>query len=550
MRLHLTCLVVLAGWAAAGPLAADVSPEEEKRLKDHKVPTDGPGLVEFFKKRGTQTISEGRLGALIEQLGDDNFFKREEASRQLTLAGTRARNRLREALKHPDLEIRYRAEQCLERIDQDVSSSLEVIASAVRLLAQQRPSGAAAALLDYLPHAENGTVVEEIRHALVALAVRDGKVEPVLVKALRDPSAGKRLAAAWALGHARVTDQLPALRKLLADPDDKVRLRLAPLLARMGEKEAIPVLVSFMDRAPGLEMGAAEEVLFRLAREKSPHLDAADADSRARYRRAWETWWKENRDRADLDVLNERARVRGHTTVVLLDDNQVIDLDAAKKTRWTIDNIQFALDVQRLTGERVLLAEYKANRVTERNSKGEVLWSHNLAEPLAAQRLANGNTLIANAQGLIEVTRAGKEVFSYTPQAGQRIMRARKLPGGEILLVTELGLLPRFVRLDRFGKELKSFGVEVRTSGGRVDLTPAGHVLIPEIYNNRVQERDMDGKIIRTISVQQPIAAFALPNGHVIVTSMTRKCAVEFDRSGKEVWEYRHDTRVSRAVRP
>jgi hypothetical protein len=550
MHLRLACLVVLAGMAGPLLLAADDAvPADEQLLKEHRAPTDGPGLVEFFRKRATETVSDARLAALVEQLGDDNFFKREEASRLLALAGGRAREVLKAARKHDDLEIRHRAEQCLERIDRDVSSSLDLLGAAVRVLALRRPAGAASALLDYLGHAENSRVVEEIRHALVVLAVRDGKVEPALVTALRDKAPRKRLAAALALCQARLADQVPAVRKLLSDSDDRVRLRVAVALARLGEKEAVGVLVSFMDRTPGLEMGRAEDVLFRLAKDKSPRLAGPDADSRRKYRQQWEAWWKDSKDRVDLDVLNENTRGAGHTTVLLLDDNQVIDLDASKKERWKIDNVQYVLDLQRLPGERVLLAEYKGNRVTERNSKGEVVWSRNVNEPLTAQRLANGNTFIANAEGLVEVTRAGTEVFRWTPPVGQKIMRARRLPGGEMLLVTQLGTT-RFVRLDRFGKELSSFGVEVNTSGGRVDLTPAGHVLIPEIYNNRVQERDMDGKIIRTLQVQQPIAAVALPNGHVIVTSMTQRRAVEYDRSGKEVWEYRRDTRVSRAVRP
>jgi hypothetical protein len=550
MRLRLACLLVLAGMA--GPLlwgADDAGSSDEKRLKDHRIPTDGAGLLEFFRKRGIETMSDARLRALVEQLGDDNFFKREEASRLLALAGGRAREALKAARKHDDLEVRYRAEQCLYQIDRDVSGSLDLLCAAARVLARRNPPGAAAALLDYLGHAESSTVAEEIHHALAVLAVRNGKVEPVLVAALRDKSPRKRLAAALALAQAKLADQLPALRKLLTDPDDRVRLRVALALARLGEKEAVAVLVSFMDHPPGLEMGRAEDALFRLARDKSPRLAGPDEASRRKYRQEWEAWWKDSKDKVDLDVLNEKARIAGHTTVVLLDAKQVIDLDANKKERWKIDNVLFPLDVQRLSGERVLLAEYEGNRVTERNSKGEVLWSRHVMSPLTAQRLANGNTMIATAEGLVEVTRAGKEVFSWTPPVGQKIMRARRLPGGDTLLVTQLGTT-RFVRLDRFGKEVHSFGVDVHTSGGRIDLTPAGNVLIPEMYNNRVQERDMTGKIVRTLAVQQPIAAVALPNGHVIVTLMLQKSAVEYDRAGKEVWEYRRETRVSRAVRP
>jgi hypothetical protein len=234
--------------------------------------------------------------------------------------------------------------------------------------------------------------------------------------------------------------------------------------------------------------------------------------------------------------------------VILLDDGTLIDLDASNRPRWEIHGLQQPLDVQRLPGDRVLVAEHGGNRVTERNSKGEVLREWKVDGPLVAQRLANGNTFIANREGLLEVDPAGKEVFSYNRPAGEWIMRARKLPNGDIALITQLGV-PRYVRLDINRKETGSFGVEVATSGGRIDLLPNGHVLIPEKENNRVVERDEKGKAVREIPFQQPIAVVYLPNGHLLLTSMTQNRAVELDRAGKEVWEYRRDVRVTRAVR-
>jgi hypothetical protein len=551
MRLRLACLVVLLAVAGSLTLAAERSTPDEKVLADHKVPGDGPALLEFFRKQTTQVLTDAQLAALVEQLGDDDFFKREEASRNLILAGPRSRKHLTPGLKHADLEVRFRATRCLKQIDNDVSASVEVMGAAIRQLARLAPAGAVRALLDYTERAEQAAIVFELRQALSALAMRDGKANPALVAGLRSRSSRRRLAAALALCAARATNQLPALRKLLED-DDAVRLPVAEALARLGQKEAVPVLISFMDRPPGPQTGPAEDVLFHLAGQKSPSLEGPDSEARTRYRRAWEAWWKEHRDRVDLDVLNDSSKVRAHTTVMLLDNNEVthvLDLDAARNVRWRIDNIPLGLDLQRLGGERVLIAEHRGNRVVERDSKGEVVWEKKITEPLMAQRLPNGNTFIASVTSVIEVDRAGKEVFSYTPPVGQRIMRARKVPGGEIWLVLQLGVA-RFVRLDRFGKEIRSFGVEVNTSGGRIDVTPAGNVLIPEIYNNRVQERDLEGRIVRDLAVTAPIAALSLPDGHILVTSMAQKRAVEIDRSGKEVWEYRRDVKVSRAVRP
>src|SRR5438067_903032 len=109
MRLRSVCLVVLLGVAGSLTLAAERTTPDEKVLADHKVPSDGPALLEFFRKQTTQVLTDAQLAALVEQLGDEDFFKREEATRSLILAGPRARKHLMAGLKHADLEVRFRA---------------------------------------------------------------------------------------------------------------------------------------------------------------------------------------------------------------------------------------------------------------------------------------------------------------------------------------------------------------------------------------------------------------------------------------------------------
>jgi hypothetical protein len=185
--------------------------------------------------------------------------------------------------------------------------------------------------------------------------------------------------------------------------------------------------------------------------------------------------------------------------------------------------------------------------VTERETKtGQIVWEHPVDSPLVAQRLANGNTFIATSSGMIEIDKTGKEVFSYAPRNGEYIMKAEKLRNGEIACVLSTS---RFVRLNTKGKELRSFSVNVSTSGGRIQVLPNDHVLVPEHRLNRVVEYDANGKFFWSVDVQQPIAAVRLPNGHTLVTSMNERRAIEFDSDKKEVWDYKGDTRVTRAFR-
>ena len=76
--------------------------------------------------------------------------------------------------------------------------------------------------------------------------------------------------------------------------------------------------------------------------------------------------------------------------VVLLDEGRVVDLDKDNQPRWSVDNLDFPLDAQVLSGDRVLVAEYQGQQVTERNIKGEILWKKTIqrspGRPAAQQR--------------------------------------------------------------------------------------------------------------------------------------------------------------------
>jgi HEAT repeat protein len=540
--------LLLFTFEAAPPLGRSDQTPEEAVLQAARIGTRSDDVQRFLRKRYLEN-TEARMRQLVEQLGDDDWFRREEATQQLRLVGIRAKRVLEAGLRSDDLEIRSRARQCLAEAELDGRAAQEWAIAAVRHLARLAPREAADLLLSCLDVAEDDAVASEMRTALVAIAVPGGKPADKLLAALKSPSPRLRAAALFALCRAADERHLDGLQRAFEDPDASVRLTAAVGLLERGRKQAITALIAEMDREGSRETAIAEDLLFRLAGEKSPKLAGPSEADRKAYRTAWLAWWKENEAKVNLDVLAEQARIAGFTTVVLLDRDEILDLDAANRVRFTLTGLGMPLDVQRLPRDRVLIAEHGANRVTERNAKNQVVWEHRVDGPLVAQRLPNGNTFIATKQELLEIDPRGNSVWTYSRPAGEQIMRAKRLPGGDTLMITQLGV-SRFVRIDRFGREKHSFGVEVYTSGGRIDLTPAGNVLIPELHNERVVERDMSGTIVREIKVEQPITALALPGGNVLITSMTQKRAYEIDRTGKEVWEYKRETRVTRAVRP
>jgi hypothetical protein len=76
----------------------------------------------------TQDVSPEALKKLIEQLGDDDFDKRQQASERLGRIGKPALKALEEAARdHVDPEVRSRAAELVRRIDRELRGELLVI---------------------------------------------------------------------------------------------------------------------------------------------------------------------------------------------------------------------------------------------------------------------------------------------------------------------------------------------------------------------------------------------------------------------------------------
>ena len=511
--------------------------------------TDGDALLTLFRNHTLHADDHPKVRALIEQLGAKSFAARERSVAELVALGHKAVPLLRQAAAGADLERSRRAETCLARI---AEGHARLPLAAARLLALRRPAGAVAALLAYVPFADNELMLEEVGTSLRTLALRDGKPEPVLVQALTDELPARRALAAEALARAGVAEALPAVRKLLDDPESSVRLRTALALVRAQERPAVGVLIRLLGDLPGDQVWPAQDLLYQLAGDNPPPTPpAADAEAGRKRRETWEAWWQQHGAAVDLAKLSADGVVHGYTVLAQVDPNnnsgKVVELGRDGKPRWQIDNLQFPVDAHVLANGRVLVAEYNGRRVTERDLKGTVLWSRdNLpGSPVNVQRLRNGHTFIATEHTLLEVNPAGTAVF--TQQVPGNITAAYKLPNGQIVCLTQQG---RCVRLDAGGKELKSFASGRGggwTSG--LDLLPNGRILISQPDRGSVAEFDAEGKQHWQASAPGITTATRAANGHTLVASFDGRRAYELDRAGKQVWEHRDNMAVFRVRR-
>ncbi len=529
---------------------------DEQILQKAKLAADGPALLDYFRKRTLAETNREQMQALIRQLGDDEFQVREHASAALVKLGARAIPFLREAEKNTDVEILRRAERCRLLIEGEAGAA--VSAAAARILARIKPAGATEVLLAYLPFVEDESVAEEIRTTLSVVGVRDSKPDPVLVKALEDRLPVKRGAAAEALCRAEVRPPvLTAVHKLLKDKDPTVRLQAALGLVPHNSKPAVETLIALLGEMDPDRSWQAQEVLYRLAGDKAPNVNlGGDQASRTACSQAWAEWWQKNKDAVDLAKAGRTPRLLGYTLLVQRDfvwkggrfqTGTVKELDANKKERWKIENLNYPVDAQLLPNNRVLITEYQGRQVTERDLKGNIKWTKNNLNgmPLSAQRLANGNTFIAMQNQLLEVDKDGKEVF--TMPRGHDIMKARKLRNGQIAVITNQG---RYALIDpKTKREVKGFSCGWVQMWGSMDVLPNGHVLVPQFNNSKVAEYDGDGKIVWQADVQWPTSVKRLPNGQTLVASLNTNQVLVLDRKGKVVWQHVGDGQVFEASR-
>ncbi|MHB1421678.1 MAG: HEAT repeat domain-containing protein [Gemmataceae bacterium] len=508
--------------------------------------TDGAALLSVVKEHSLTPELRRKVKELIAKLGDDSFTVREAADTELHRLGRIALPQLREARSNKDLETARHARRLVERIEKEPMRNLP--AAAARLLALRKPEGAAEALLTYLPLAEDENLLEEIKKSLAALAVRDGKLDAALLRALADTLPAVRATAAEALFKGGGKEGIAAVRKLLHDDAAPVRLRVALALFDIGDKDSVPVLIDLLAVLPDEQAGQAETALHQLAGDAAPQTPlGTETAEKKKCRDAWSAWWKVNRQRVDITRASERSQL-GYTVICEIGRNRIFEVDRQGKERWAIDNILGPVDVVLLPGQRILIAECNGNLVTERDFKGKILWQKQHGSPVNVQRLPNGNTFIAsNQNAIVEVDRTGKEVYRINRVPGG-VLSAYRSRHGDIICLTHGN---QCLRMDTTGKVLKTFTSNHNGNClGGLDLLPNDHILVPQTGFDKIVEFDREGKVIREVKAPSPTMAMQLPNGHILASNRNTGGQVyEVDRAGKIVWEYKGVNQVFRVRR-
>jgi HEAT repeat protein len=418
-------------------------------------------------------------------------------------------------------------------------------AGAVEKVEPAEISAAIQALLGYVPFADDGAVEEEVINALTLLCLRDEALDPLLVMALSDPLPARRGAAAMVLGRVGTSEHLPGIRKLLDDSAAAVRFRAAQgLLTAKDNAGVAPLIALFHEMAP-TQLWQIEDQLHRIAGERAPHASLGDASpgARAKVARAWHEWWAVNSSQLDLtragadDAFLGLYLICEYDSAVGMPGGQVWETARDGQERWKLTGLLGAMDAQLLPNGHILVAENSASRVTERDKNGNILWEHKTpgGNPVACQRLANGNTFIATYNQVMEISPDGRTVYNHGRGPAFYLFSAQKTKQGRIACMTAQGMI---LEIDpQTGAEVRKLSLGPNGGWCSAEVLPTGRYLVATMNNNLVREIDAQGKTHWQATFPGVFRATRLPNGHTLVASMTTKKIAELDRTGQPRWE-------------
>jgi hypothetical protein len=167
-------------------------------LRRAKVPTDDAGLAKFLAGLRGPEPDPAEVDRLVAHLQSGSKAEQDAAAAKLAEVGPVAVRVLRRHRLGPDPAAAARVRAVLAKIEEAADKPLA--RPAMRRLVRRTASGAAEAVLGYVPFAFDPAAELDAWYGLDELAGKDPKVLTVLAGALADKQPARRAVAACILG--------------------------------------------------------------------------------------------------------------------------------------------------------------------------------------------------------------------------------------------------------------------------------------------------------------------------------------------------------------
>ncbi|MEZ4700835.1 MAG: hypothetical protein R2834_10935 [Rhodothermales bacterium] len=184
--------------------------------------------------------------------------------------------------------------------------------------------------------------------------------------------------------------------------------------------------------------------------------------------------------------------------------------------------------------------------------RGETIWDAGRPGARDGYVLPNGHVLICWSDVVQEFDTGRNVVFSYAlsgPNA--ELGTAVRLDDG-LTLITELGVQPRIVEVEREGRVVHETPLQPETDNAHMQTRmarklPNGNYLVPHLLAFAVKEYTPAGEVVNTIRTDLaplggregenwPFTAIRLENGHTLINLTHGNKTIEVDEQGAVVW--------------
>ena len=526
---HIAAVLACVALCTSVTAARGDTPSHLAILDAYEIAADAGSIRNYLESLQADEQARLQRAALIQQLGDPDYHRREQAMKQLLRTPVVASDPLQDAALNGPPEVRWRARQILDQAEQRFA---ELLMAIYRTVEQQQLAGLCESLLASIPLVKED-YLREAAHRALAVTVTPADVD-FLRHQLSSSEAELRIAALTALAKLLGAEADMLALQMLGDADDRVRVVAARVLADRGRRESLPALQTLLNSSELAVRVSAIKTLRAITGKDFGFAPYEDFANRAAAAARWQQWVAIEGKTATLDwPLKEEGYELGRTLVCDYRLNRVLEFDAAGKQIWEAQVGPQPWSCQGLPNGHRLVTSYSERSVVEFDSAGKEVWKQ--AElpggPTSVQRLDNGNTLLActDSNQIVEIDREGAIVWQVT-MAG-RPCDAQRLDDGRTLVA--LQQTQRVVEIDRSGKVVWEVAA---VSPFAVQRIETGNTLVCSMGNGQVMEIDRGGKTVWSKDgLRNPYDAQRLSNGNTLIVDGTG--LTEFDPSGQVVWQ-------------
>ncbi|MBT7170841.1 MAG: hypothetical protein HN909_03620 [Phycisphaerales bacterium] len=176
------------------------------------------------------------------------------------------------------------------------------------------------------------------------------------------------------------------------------------------------------------------------------------------------------------------------------------------------------------------------NRAALFNREGVLLWQYKSSRVYDVHLLPSGNVLFTHDGGVTEVTPAKKVAFQYKTKS--EVFSCQRLANGNTLIAECTA--ERILEVDPKGTIVKEIKTQSPSKGHKhmrcARKTAAGTYLVAHLGEQVIKEYDGDGKILKEFKTPwNCYEAHRRANGNTVATGESGM--IEFDPDAKVVWE-------------